>query len=58
MGAGEPEEERPGCTDGPGPYREEPGEEPGGLPWAYLGGGSPEKVSNLRGPPGLLQRLC
>jgi hypothetical protein len=34
--------------------REEPGEEPGGLPWAYLGGGFPEKVSNLRGPPGLL----
>ena len=44
---------------GPRPLqREEPGEEPGGflcgLPWAYLGGGSPGKVSNLRGPPGLL----
>src|SRR5215204_1236621 len=58
MGAGEPEEQGPGCTEGPGPYRERsPAAYLGltlGLPWAYLGGGLQRKVSNLRGPPGLL----
>jgi hypothetical protein len=34
MGAGEPEEEGPGCTDGPGPYRER---SPERSPAAYLG---------------------
>src|SRR5215204_1819674 len=41
MGAGEPEEQGPGCTEGPGPYRERsPAAYLGltlGLPWAYLG---------------------